>query len=74
MAREMTYDELAYWKGRVEALKESGRFTKQAWCDIGKELRDKHGVSERVAVRIMQGNFYDAIDVERKEEHDGDGE
>lgn len=73
-AKEMPYGELAYWKSRVDALKESGTFTKQAWCDIGKELREKHGVSERVAVRIMQGNFYEAIEIERKDEQDGGAE
>lgn len=73
-AREMPYSELAYWEGRVEALKESGSFTKQAWCDIGKELREKHGVSERVAVRIMHGTFSEAIDIEREEEQDGGAE
>ena len=73
-AIEMPYSELAYWEGRVEALKESGSFTKQAWCDIGKELRDKHGVSERVAVRIMNGTFSEAIDIEHEEEQDGGAE
>lgn len=68
--KDMPYGEISYWTNRVDELKTSGSFTKKAWCDIGHELMEKHGLSEKVAVRIMHGDIKGAMEVEEGESHD----
>ncbi len=66
--KDMPYSELSYWTNRVEELKNgSAPFTKKAFCDIGHELMEKHGLSERVAVRVLHGDYDEAIRLEAEE-------
>ena len=69
-AREMTYIELLRWKNKVDHLKNTGTFTKANWCEIGNQLKTEHGLSDRVAIRIMQGNFEEAVVIELAEEEE----
>lgn len=64
--KDMTYGEISYWINRVDELKKIG-FTKKAWCEIGHELMEKHGLSEKVAVRLMQGDIELAMSIEAAE-------
>jgi hypothetical protein len=64
--KDMPFGEISYWTGRIEELKEAG-FTKKAWCEIGHELMEKHGLSERVAVRLLHGNIEGAIALQEQE-------
>jgi len=61
--KDMPYGEISYWIDRVEQLKETG-FTKKAWCEIGHELMEKHDLTERVAVSLMQGRIDEAVALE----------
>jgi len=66
--KDMPYSELSYWTNKIEELKEGvAPFTKAAWCAVGKELMEKHGLSERVAVRILHGDYEEAIRIEAEE-------
>lgn len=65
--KEMPYGEIKYWMDKVEELKEA-EFTKKGWCDIGHALMAKHGISERVAVRLLQGDIESAIALELEED------
>ena len=55
---ELTIEEVMYWQDRYEKLKKSGKFTKQAWCDLGHELMEKHSLSEQDAVLVLHGKVY----------------
>lgn len=57
------YGELVSWTKRVKEMHKKG-FTKQDWCDLGKEFMQKYNVSERIAVRVLQGNIDEAIRIQ----------
>lgn len=63
---DMPHKEIKYWMNRFKRLKSSG-FTKQGWCDLGHELMNKHNISERAAVRLLQGDIDAAIDIQNRE-------
>lgn len=68
--RDMPYGEINYWMNRIEELKTTG-FTKKAWCEIGHELMEKHGLTEKVAVRILHGRIDEAMALEAEQDAGG---
>jgi DNA-binding Lrp family transcriptional regulator len=65
--KDMPYGEISYWINRVDELKKDG-FTKREWCNLGHELMQKHGLSEKVAVRLLHGRIEEAVKLEEFEE------
>lgn len=68
--KDMPYGEISYWIGKFEELKSNG-FTKKEWCDLGHELMQKHGLSEKVAVRLLHGDIEGAMKLEEENKDHG---